>query len=308
MRITAKCIGKGIVKIINSLVNLAVLVTILLLVAVACYALWDSNQVYTAADAKQYEIYKPSEEDTVSFDELRAVNSEVFSWLTVYGTNIDYPVAQSPDIMKYVNTDVYGNYSLSGAIFLDSGNSQDYSDFNSIFYGHHMEKQAMFGELDKFSDKSFFDSHLYGNLFFGGKDHGLEFFAFYHTDAYDSDTFTPNILGEESQREFLHKLLDKAIHKRDIGVSVNDRIVLLTTCSSESTNGRDILAARITQTVYDDPFNQEEILDNKEAATVDAQIGQWERIPLWVKLSAPALLLILLVVSIYIMIKRKRKG
>lgn len=304
MRVTAKNIGKGIVKIIDSLVNLAVLVTILLLVAVSCYALWDSNQVYTAADAKQYEIYKPSEEDTVTFDELRAVNSEVFSWLTVYGTNINYPVVQGGDNMKYVNTDVYGNYSLSGAIFLDSGNSKDYSDFNSIFYGHHMEKQAMFGELDRFSDESFFDSHLYGSLFYDGKDHGLEIFTFFHTDAYDSDTFTPAILGEEPQREFLQKLMDKAIHKRDIGVSINDRIVLLTTCSSESTNGRDILAARITDTVYADPFYVEETTEIKETAMVDAQTGYWERIPAWVKITAPVFLLL----AVVIQIKRKRKG
>jgi sortase B len=272
----AEMTGKKAIKAVNSIVNLAVLTIILLLIIFAGYALWDSNQIYEAADKSHYAAYKPTKADEgKSFQELQALNAEVFAWLSVYGTNIDYPVTQGRDNMKYVNTNAEGLYSLSGAIFLDCGNNKDFSDFNNILYGHHMAKKVMFGEIGEFSDKKMFDSHQYGNLYFDEKDHGIEFFAFVHTDAYDGAVFAPGV-GEGQQQAYLDGLLAKAIHKRDIGVTTQDRILLLSTCSSSSTNGRDILIGRITEEVYADSTLNSEMNDgsmNQSGLTSDLQLS-----------------------------------
>ena len=304
MNVTAENIGKKAVRMANSILGLIVLSVILLLAAFGCYALWDSNQIHQAADAARYEIYKPCAEDEgKSFGELQALNPEVCSWLTVYGTNIDYPVTQGGDNMKYVNTGAEGSYSLSGSIFLDCENSRDFSDFNSILFGHHMEKQTMFGEIGLFSDKGYFDARPYGNLYYAGRDHGLEFFAFVHTDAYDSSVFAAGVTGRE-QQAYLDGLLEKAAFTRDIGVTVNDRIVLLSTCSSDSTNGRDILVARITHKLFNDAFKTTEINNTGTQPAADGQRSVWANIPawLWIALSVPAVLIILSIVIYY---KRK---
>ncbi|MCL2146530.1 MAG: class B sortase [Synergistaceae bacterium] len=244
-------IGRKTIRFSNSTINLILVTIIILLAAYAGYALWDSNQIYDAADRSNYAVYKPTAADGgKSFKELQAINDEVFAWLTVYGTSIDYPVTQGPDNMRYVNTNAEGQYSLSGAIFLDWGNSNDFSDFNSILYGHHMARRVMFGEIGEFSDRNKFDAHRFGNLYFNGRDHGIEFFAFVHADAYDTDVFTANV-GDDSRQAYLDGLLEKAKYTRDIGVSINDRIVLLSTCSSDSTNGRDILVGRITDKTHE---------------------------------------------------------
>jgi len=261
------------IGIAKGAVNTMVLAVILLLLAFAGYALWDSNQIHELADKSHYAVYKPAAADEgKSFQELQALNAEVFAWLSVYGTNIDYPVTQGQDNMKYVNTNAQGLYSLSGSIFLDCGNSKDFSDFNSILFGHHMEKKKMFGEIGSFSDSAMFDSRRYGNLYFDGEDHGIEFFAFVHTDAYDSAVFTPNVKGE-MRRAYLDNLLAKAIYKRDIGIAAEDHIVLLATCSSSSTNGRDILAGRITGRVYENSFLSTDTDDWKKPVGADRQSG-----------------------------------
>jgi len=295
----AERIARKAVRAVSGIVNLAVLIIIILLVSFASYAMWDSSQVYNAADAAQYEIYKPRAEDRgKSFGELQAVNPEVCSWLTVYGTNIDYPVTQGEDNMKYVNTNAEGGYSLSGSIFLDSGNSRDFSDFNSIIFGHHMEKQTMFGEIGLFSDKGYFDARPYGNLYYAGRDHGLEFFAFVHADAYDASVFAAGVTGREQRQAYLDGLLEKAAFTRGIGVTVNDRIVLLSTCSAENTNGRDILVARITDGTFDDAFKQNEINNTGAQTTVDGQPGIGAGLPAWpwIALPFPAFLIILSIV------------
>ena len=130
-------------------------------------------------------------------------------------------------------------------------NKRDFSDFNSILYGHHMAKKAMFGDIATFSEQDVFDSHRYGNLYFDGKDHGIEFFAFVHTDAYDNTIYEPAV-QEEYRQAYLDNVFAKAVHARDIGVTTEDHIILLSTCSASSTNGRDILVGRITDEVYDD--------------------------------------------------------
>ena len=303
-----EAIGRKTVKLGNALVNNTVLVIIILLIAFAGYALWDSQQLHQAADKSHYAIYKPTVKNKgKSFKELQLINEEVFAWLTVYGTNIDYPVTQGQDNMKYVNTNAEGQYSLSGAIFLDHNNSKDFSDFNSILYGHHMARQVMFGEIDEFWDKSKFDEHRYANLYYDGKDHGIEFFAFIHVDAYDSKVFTANV-GDDERQAYLDNILAEAIHERDIGVTIDDHIVLLSTCSSDSTNGRDILVGRISDETYDDPTAEAEAIGaniNKGANNRDNVVKE---IPVW------TLLLVLIITALLVTrildnnIKRERSN
>jgi len=293
----AEAAGIRTIKIINSIVSNAILVIIVALVAFAGYALWDSKQIFKAADKSNYSVYKPTEEsEGKTFKELQIINPEVIAWLDVYGTNIDYPVTQGEDNMKYVSTNAEGRYSLSGAIFLDSDNSKDFSDFNNILYGHHMEKEVMFGEIGSFAGKDVFDSHRYGNLYFEEKDHGIEFFAFIHADAYDRSVFSPNI-DETDQKYYLKNLIERAIHKRDIEISASDRIVLLTTCSSNSTNGRDILVGKITDEVFEDPFKNAETDGGKTGL-----YGLVEEILMW-----PLLLALVLVIRIIVLIKNNSR-
>ena len=227
MRVAAGTVRKAI-RQANGIVDTAVLIAVLLLVVVGCYAMWDSKQVHQAASAANYAVYKPTAEaGGRSFEELRAMNPEVFGWLTVYGTHIDYPVAQGPDNMKYVNTNAEGQYSLSGAIFLDSNCEQDFSGFPSILYGHHMEKNTMFGEIGLFAEKSYFDARQYGMLHYGGREHGLEFFAFVHADAYDGGVFRANIAGTQARQAYLDMLLRTAIHTRGIQANRGSRGSLL---------------------------------------------------------------------------------
>jgi sortase B len=270
---------------------MATLTAVLLLVAFAGYALWDSDQIHREADATRHAIWKPTVDEGESFSQLRSINPDVFAWLTVYGTNIDYPVAQGSDNLKYVNTSAEGEYSLSGSIFLDYENDPHFGDFNSVLYGHHMEKNAMFGDIGTFADQATFDTHRFGNLFFDDADHGIEFFAFIHTDAYDQDVFTAAV-GDTQRQSVLDSLIAKATHVRDVGVDASDRLVLLTTCSSSSTNGRDILVAVLTDQSFVDAFARPEAEFSRDGAGVDARVdllasaGPWIVVALLVGVAA----------------------
>ena len=118
----------------------------------SAYALWDNSQVYAAADNVQAELlqFKPKAgaDNGASFEELLGINPDVCAWVTLDNTAIDYPVVQGEDNFTYVNTDVYGDFSLAGSIFLDVNCDKNFTDPYSLLYGHHMEESKMFGDLD----------------------------------------------------------------------------------------------------------------------------------------------------------------
>ena len=121
-----------IIRIADKMVNWLIALCFIPLLLYGIYGLWDSNQINQQADASLYETYKPTAKDSISFAELQKKNPEVIGWLTVDHTHIDYPLVQGEDNSKYVNTDPLGAFSLSGSIFLDYNNRNDFSDMNSI--------------------------------------------------------------------------------------------------------------------------------------------------------------------------------
>lgn len=299
--------GIRTVRGISSAIDHIIMIISLLLLLIGLYALWDSQQVLNEASSDQYETYKPTAEDTLSFEELKKINPDVFAWLTVYGTNIDYPVVKGKDNFEYLNKNVMGEFALTGSLFLDKRNALDFVDFNSIIYGHHMEKGVMFGDIEKFDDKKFFESRRYGNLYFAGKDHGVEFFDFLEADANDWNVFNPAIKGDSNQRDYLLELNSKAKNKRDIGVTVKDKIVLLSTCA-RTTNDRHILVGRITDETFADPFADGKKGEglSSDKSLLDKLLDFLMSIPFWAWL-----IIILILIIVYNILKehlRERKN
>lgn len=288
-------IGLKIVRWIDRVTDILIQIALIVALILGAYSLWDSQDVYQTASAANYTAFKPTAEDPLSFEQLREMNPEVIGWLTVNDTPIDYPMTQTDNNQKYINTNAEGHYTLSGAIYLDYRNSPSFEDFNSIIYGHHMEKKMMFGSLSDFADKTYFDAHPYGNLYYRGKDHGLEFFALILTNAYDEKLFTPAVRGDDKKAALLEYIYSEARHTRNIPVSTDDRIVLLSTCTSSITNGRYMLAGKITDTLY--PQKSVEVKPViRLGSGIEKHMSRITALPLWVwifVLSALSALLIL---------------
>lgn len=288
-------VGKAIVKVLDSAINMALLCIFLLFLLYGSFVLLQTGDVYNAAGTEKYAMYKPmSEDDGEGFVSLREINEDVFAWLTVYGTNIDYPVAHTDNNETYVNTDIYGQYSISGSLFLDYRNAPDFSGFSSIIYGHHMDKEVMFGGLEKFQEPEYLQSHTYGNLYYGGKDYGVEFFAFLEADAYDGSVYRP-VIPAGQEESYAEHLIQNSVHFRDIDITAEDRIVLLSTCTSDTTNGRHILVGKLTDTVFTDSYRTGANSGASGQKTVDLQTAVLFGLPLWMLLP-PCILVVLIVI------------
>lgn len=252
-----------IIRKISRFLDYIILIVSVLALFLGVYAFWDTHQVMEIASNQKYQMYKPkSKEDTLSFDELKKLNPDVCGWIDVYGTKIDYPIVRGKNNSQYLNKTVSGEFSTAGSIFLDYRNEKDFSDFQNILYGHYMAERKMFGDMELFKDKTFFDNHKYGIINRDEKSSlGIEFFAFFNTLGTDATVLSP-AKTKLDKKELIDYIYANATFSRDITFKDDENIIILDTCDLSITNGRYILAGKLTDTIRENEF-KEVVKENK---------------------------------------------
>ena len=223
------------------------------------YVLYDTFYTERKAISDSLDLlqYRPAILDELSAGEqsdpadlLSEINDDYSAWLTVYETRIDYPVVQGPDDLYYASHDVYGEVSLSGAIYLATANEKDFSDNYNLIYGHHMDNGAMFGTLDAFRDKAFFDAHRKGAIAVGNTVYNVTIFAVLETNAYDNEIYT---VGNRDLDELLAYVRSLALHYDAAPTEGATKIVALSTCAGATTDGRLLVFGVMTLRSPDEP-------------------------------------------------------
>ena len=240
----------------------------LILIFYSAYMIIDNVSVNRHAFAsRELLAYRPDEDspEDAGFEELQKINPDVNAWLTVYGTNIDYPVAQGKDDIEYAMKDVFGKQSLSGAIYLSSSNNNDYSDDYNVLFGHHMVNGAMFGDIDKFEDAKFFMKHRDGVLQTKYGNYDLKIFAFLRTDAYDNMVYYIDARKDDVIPVLCKYLEKNATNYIDVSNTMVHKVVALSTCADVTTNGRAVLFCTATP--------RKEPIEDEEAVPVFAPVG-----------------------------------
>lgn len=238
----------------SAVVGALAAVLMAMLLAFGGFALWQdaavSRGAFASADLLQY---KPADKNTAAptLAELQALNPDVCGWLTIDGTHIDYPLVQGATNMDYINRDVYGEFSLSGAVFLDSRSKADFSDGYSIVYAHHMENGAMFGDVSKFVQADYFAAHPSGSLILPDAAYEIELFACLETDAYDAEIYAVERCTADTAA-LLDAVQARAVQQRALDVGSQDRLIALSTCAGAETNGRVVLLGRLSPATLDE--------------------------------------------------------
>lgn len=196
-------------------------------------------------------ILESTEQKTVESKQLKeemVQNPDVYAWLTVEGTNIDYPIVQHPfDDAYYLAHDVNHRRTSYGAIFTEKVNAKDFQDLVTIVYGHAIRDGAMFGSLDNFSDAETFETHQ--RIMVSTKDmvYTYQIVAAYpFNDEHLYHTFQ---LGDKNHvLAYMAQLETKAIENggfyRQIDFDINkDKLLILSTCNDVDDSQRFIVHA-----------------------------------------------------------------
>ena len=234
-------IGKHTVRALDGLLNAVLCLAAALLLFISGYSLLDNYRLHQQAQDPSLLAYKPSLSGEAKAALMITLENQV-AWLCIDDSFIDYPVMQGATNFEYLSKDPYGNYQLSGSIFLDSTNSSDMSDAFHMIYGHHMDHNNMFGSLDLFADKDYFESHKSGWIATKNGIFLLELFAVAWGEGDDWTIFIP---GNRTAEDVLPYIQEHSVIYTEY--IPGTQIVAMSTCSGETSGSRLIVFAMMKE-------------------------------------------------------------
>lgn len=182
----------------------------------------------------------------IDFGAAQATNPDVYAWIWIPGTNIDYPILQSEteDDAYYLNHTIEKKEGLPGTIYTEKYNSKEFSSPVTVVYGHNMKNGSMFADLHKFEDKAFFDANPYVYIY--TPDRTLKYHIFSATpfdDRYILGNY--NFTSQNDFEKYLDELRSTINGNVNMNVNVMQQtgILTLSTCIADSPNERFLVNA-----------------------------------------------------------------
>lgn len=177
---------------------------------------------------------------------LQQVNEDVLGWFYIPGTGISYPLMEVETRDEYLRRAWDGSYSRAGSIFLERRSSRDFSDFNTIIYGHHMRDDSMFGMLPEYAQQSYREDHPYVYIATADTIRRYEIFAAYEAPV-TSDTYRLVFEDEKRKQDCLEQYMANSVWEPTRAPAVQDHILTLSTCTGTGTyHSRWVVQAVLT--------------------------------------------------------------
>ena len=190
----------------------------------------ESQPVVSEEENKEELIDNP-----IDFATLQAQNPDIYAWIKVPGTKVDYAVFRSNDKPEdfYLNHDINGKYKFAGSIYSQMLNSADFTDPNTILYGHNMNNGSMFASLHKFRNADFFNENKYIYVYTPGHILTYTIYSAYRYDnrhiLYSFDFSNQQVFADYIEMTKNPKSTIVNV-RQDVEVTAQDRIITLSTC------------------------------------------------------------------------------
>lgn len=202
----------------------------------------DLADQYTApASAPDSDAPAPSDGmPQVDFAALQADCPDVVAWIYAPDSKLNYPIVQSADNDYYLRRLMNGAYNIGGTIFMDYRNQADFSDWNTIIYGHKMKNGSMFGSLPYYREEGYYEEHTEIYMFTPEQNFRLELLGGYVTPA-DAQTYTFPVNAQE--RDALAELArsKSTFAAAETELGPEDKLVTLSTCVYDYEDARYVL-------------------------------------------------------------------
>lgn len=239
-----------------------IIATVAALVAIMCAAvgIWQYMEIKNAGE--QYEAIKESVKKDreevqenekqapdipINFETLIQENPDVYAWITIPGTAVDYPILQNTEDNDYYLTHtIDGVESPEGAIYTENYNDKNFEDTNTVIYGHDMKNGSMFQSLHNYMDRTFFDE--YREIIVYTPDavrHYKIFAAYLYDDRHLLQSF--DFSNERVYRAYLDNIFSirdmNACIDTSVEIDTEDKIITLSTCYGNQPDKRYLVQA-----------------------------------------------------------------
>ena len=191
---------------------------------------------------------------SIDFEGLWEINPEIYAWIEVPDTKINYPILQheGEDQGYYLTRDLYGKSNQAGSIYTEDYNNKDFQDYHTVLYGHNMKNGSMFHNVRYFADREFFEEHRELYVYMPEKILKYEIIACYEYDdrhllgMFDYDDM-------EAYGEYLEEIMNPrsmyAMIREGWELDTDDKLLTLSTCIANKPNNRRLLQAVLVEEV-----------------------------------------------------------
>lgn len=187
-------------------------------------------------------------ESPIDFEKIRKDAPDVFSWLKIDGTDIDYPVVfREGDNSYYLRKNIYGKYDRNGSLFIEDYNKTDFNDPVTIIYGHHMSSGEMFGKLQEiYTNPETFGTHQKITVYTPEKMLSYRVFCavpldnshilYYHN-------FNNSLVFEKYFKEVYETRSLMAVFDETVTIKPGNKVLMLSTCFETDYSRRFVVMA-----------------------------------------------------------------
>ena len=164
------------------------------------------------------------EKETIDWNKLLEINEDIIGWIKIENTNINYPILQDNDNLKYLKHSYNGSYNSNGSIF--TLNNEPFNDNITTIYGHNMKNGIMFSELSKYMNKIFLDEHSTITIYTKEENYKATIFSCYSIGVHQEEN-NIKLLDFENEIEYYKKASKYSIDN----IGEIKKIIKLSTCS-----------------------------------------------------------------------------
>ncbi len=184
----------------------------------------------------------------IDFEDLQNINPEVVGWIQIPALDISYPVAKGTDNDYYLHHLINREAHKSGSIFMDYHNQKDFTDRNTIIYGHNMRDGSMFGTLEKYQDSELCAAYPNFYVYVPGYVYEYRIFSCYAAPV-NNAAYTYSFSDVKDYQDFLEVIQASSEYDTGISVSEKDRVITLSTCVNTRKDYRYLVHGRLEQKI-----------------------------------------------------------
>ena len=212
----------------------------------------DDDALQSISGQEVRTVFEDGEEKTlpvlknpIDFTQLLSVNSDIVGWLRIRALDISYPVVQGKDNDYYLHRTFEKTDNFAGCLFVNSYNMGDFTDQNTIIYGHNMKNGSMFGKLKNFNDPEVFKKSRYFWIFTPDFIYQYRIFSASVVDK-TGLTYQISFTDDEFDQFISRAYSNSVVDNQDVTVTKEDRIVTLSTCTGDDST-RFVVMGKLTQ-------------------------------------------------------------
>lgn len=181
----------------------------------------------------------------INFQTLWGINKDVIGWLECENTIVNYPVVQGKDNEYYLKHLLDGTYHRFGTLFVDCANAADFTDQNTVIYGHHIKVGTMFQMLDNYKEPDYYQEHPYFMLYLPDRTYRIELFAGCLVDG--ADGVPLNFSDAQEYQDYIDSLRAKSTFTSPVEMTAEDRMVTLYTCAYDFETARYVVCGKLVE-------------------------------------------------------------